>query len=226
MALATTSSDWQARVKLYRKAVDAGERVLGSDWKSKFAGSFWEEIETRPLMRAIASLANALRWEDELDEARDLYRELLMRNPTDQQEIRYELASVLLEAQEYSELDKLLAKYKDDRGAAIMYTKALYAFAKDGGSTEAEEALRLALEANHHVPLFLPGILETPTDKPATFLAGSEEEAIVYSWDNSFLWLDVPGAGKWLAQAIQKSDKYAKFDRALFEEIVEELKAE
>jgi tetratricopeptide (TPR) repeat protein len=200
--------------------------VLGPDWEKEHQDNFWTATETRPLMRAMADLANALRWEDELDEAADIYRQLMKMHPTDSQGIRYELASCLLESHQFDELDKLLDRFKDDFGAAYLYTKALYLFSQNGASAEANKALRDAFKQNRHVALYLPGIMETPNDKPAGFAAGTEEEAIAYAWDNGFLWLDMPGASKWLADLMQDDPLFATVERALLKDVLSELCSE
>jgi tetratricopeptide (TPR) repeat protein len=95
IVLAEKLKNGKQRIPLYRKAVAAGERALGADWKAKYKGVCWGVLETRPVMRAIAKLAIELQSEDELSEALQLYRSLLELNPGDNQGIRYLLLGCL-----------------------------------------------------------------------------------------------------------------------------------
>jgi tetratricopeptide (TPR) repeat protein len=98
LLLAEGTRDRQERIKLFRKAVAAGRRALGSNWEIKYKGMCWGALETRPVMRAMAELAMDLQGEDELTEALALYRKLMELNPNDNQGIRYLLAGCLYEA--------------------------------------------------------------------------------------------------------------------------------
>lgn len=55
--IAEETQDRPARIKHYRKAIAAAEKVLGADWERRYKGSFWLASETRPLMHAMAMLA-------------------------------------------------------------------------------------------------------------------------------------------------------------------------
>ncbi|MBI4534152.1 MAG: hypothetical protein HY711_09425 [Candidatus Melainabacteria bacterium] len=105
---------------MYRKAVAAGGRALGSDWETKYKGVCWLAHETLPVMRAMARLAMDLQWEEELQESLTMYRKLMELNPNDNQDIRYQLAGCLYEAGCDQELDKLLTAHDDDPSAALL----------------------------------------------------------------------------------------------------------
>jgi hypothetical protein len=62
----------------------------------------------------------SLQWEDELQEALSIYREMMELNPSDNQGIRSQLAGCLYEAGCDEELEKLLSRYRSDPSAASL----------------------------------------------------------------------------------------------------------
>jgi tetratricopeptide (TPR) repeat protein len=80
----------------YQEDVAAGERALGKRYFRENAGHFWGLMETRPYMRALAGKANCLWRLKRVDEAIEIYQELLRLNPGDNQGIRYILVDLFL----------------------------------------------------------------------------------------------------------------------------------
>ena len=75
-------------VEAMRAAVEAGRKDLGQKFFEQQAGDFWGLIETRPFMRAMAGLVDALiEWgtAERIDEAITLQEEMLELNPNDSQ---------------------------------------------------------------------------------------------------------------------------------------------
>ncbi len=226
LVLAEEVRDGRKRIELYRKAVAAGGRALGKDWETEYKGVCWLAHETRPVMRALARLAMELQGEDELNEALTLYRELMELNPNDNQGIRYQLAGCLYEAQCDQELEKLLAAYKNDPSAALLYTKTLHLFRKNGPSKVSEKALKDAFKANINVPIYLSDIVEMPDEPPAYIGFGDDNEAIAYVMDQGYLWWDTEGASEWMAEKLAPDLRQAIDDKELVEEVVKALKGE
>jgi tetratricopeptide (TPR) repeat protein len=224
LLLAEQIKDSAERIALYRKAIAAAHKVLGRNWEQKYQGIFWLEIDTRPLMRAMARLAMDLQCEDELEEALTIYRKLLALNPRDNQGIRYLIAGCLYEAGCDAELAKVLADNKDDDAAAMRYTEALYVFKTSGDSTQARKVLLRAFECNPFVPIFLSEVVEMPEEAPSTIGFGDEREAIAYVFDNGYLWDDVQS--KWMAEVL--GDRLYKLtdDEELVGEVIKALKCE
>lgn len=222
--IAEETEDRTARIKHYRKAVSAGEHVLGPDWERRFKGSFWLASETRPLMHAMAMLAIDLQWEDEIDEALTIYRKLMEWNPTDHQGIHYHLATCLYEAKCGDELDKLLAKHEEEVSAVLSYTKALHVFRKYGISEKTNQCLMKALQTNIHVPIYLGEALALPAEAPATIGFGDEREAEAYVMDSGYLWSDTPGAEVWLAETISAELEKNYPDQELAAKALKKLK--
>ena len=222
--IAEETSERSARMKHYRKAIEAAEKMLGNEWERRYKGSFWLSSETRPLMHAMAMLAIDLQWEDQIDEALDIYRKLMEWNPTDHQGVHYQFAACLLEANRGEELERLLAKYEDEASAVLSYTKALHLFRKYGSSDKTNQFLIKAFNVNMHVPIYLAEVLPLPESAPSTIGFGDEREAEAYVMDCGYLWADIKGAEEWLAETLALELEKNYPDSDLAEEAIKKLK--
>ena len=191
------SSAEEAR-ELLERGVAAGERALGPAPFDEDVGHFWGILETRPYMRARAALAETLWALDRREEAVEHHRELLRLNPNDNQGLRDRQAEWLLWLERFEELDALLAAYDEDAAAALVYTKALAAFRREGASSEAGQLLVEAREANPHVVAYLTGRKALPKRLPDYIGFGDESEAVDYAAGAAALWASIPGALAWL----------------------------
>ncbi|NJN68418.1 MAG: hypothetical protein HC884_17745, partial [Chloroflexaceae bacterium] len=108
--LAEQRGDLPAAQRWYAQGVAAGERFLGAaSFAQAIRGErrFWGWVETRPYMRARASLALVLWKQGLLHEAIPHYQALLDLNFRDNQGNRYLLASLLLEAGDDEAFERL-----------------------------------------------------------------------------------------------------------------------
>jgi len=185
-------------IALLREGVAAGERALGKRAFKDDVGHFWGLIETRPYMRARASLAGVLREAGQHEEACAHYRDLLRLNPNDNQGVRYELANNLLELGHDDELTGLLARYQDDGSATWAYAAALLAFRKGGDDEDARDLLVAAQQINPHVPAYLLGKKKLPRRLPDYIGMGDESEAAAYASSAAGGWKKSTGALDWL----------------------------
>jgi len=80
--------------KYYRKAYEKAKLALGTEAAKAF--SWWSELDTRPYMRARHGLGLVLSATGRFDEAISEFKELLRRNPNDNQGIRYLVAPTYL----------------------------------------------------------------------------------------------------------------------------------
>lgn len=222
--IAEETQERPARMKHYRKAIAAAEKMLGAEWERRYKGSFWLSSETRPLMHAMAMLAIDLQWEDQIEEALDIYRKLLEWNPTDHQGVHYQFAACLLEANRGEELERLLAKHEDEASAVLSYTKALHLFRKYGASEKTNQFLIKAFQVNMHVPIYLAEVLPLPETPPATIGFGDEREAEAYVMDCGYLWADVDGAEKWMAETLAPELDKSYPDEELAQKAINNLK--
>ncbi len=198
LAFASAKSP-EERVKFYRQAVEVGRRLLGEGPFRQFAGMLWGVIEARPYMRGLHGLGLAL-WEaGEREEAIRIYRKLLRLNVNDNQGIRYELMTCLLELGRDEEAEDLYQEYNIDWSAAWAYSRVLLDFRRHGDSPTTRRALTSALEVNEHVPAFLLGHRKPPAVPPPFYSPGDETEAVLYVVENRRAWEETPGALEWLA---------------------------
>jgi tetratricopeptide (TPR) repeat protein len=190
---------------LYEQGVAAGERALGLEALQRNVGHFWGVLDTRPYMRARLGLAHSLWTAGRRAEAVQHLQDMLRLNPSDNQGVRYTLASFLLFLDRDDDLDRLLQQYPEEGSAAWAYTKALLAFRQHGDTPETQRLLKEARKANKHVPAYLLGAKSPPPDQPGYYGPGDEREAQNYL--GSFLagWKFTPGAVAWLRQSVKKS---------------------
>lgn len=186
---------------LYELAVEAGERALGPTAFKEMAGEFWGWLETRPYMRARASLAQTLLQLGEEAAAIAHLQALLVLNPGDNQGLRYGLLACLLRRNDGPALAKLLADYEDEGSPFWLYTRALLGFRERGpDDPEAQDLARGGLKGNAHVAGILAG-----TEKPVAmegdgYMVGGPDEATWYLLECGDAWLETPGAVAWLIQ--------------------------
>lgn len=172
---------WDESEELFRKGVEAGERVLGPEAFEQDAGHFWGILETRPYMRARLGLATVLGLKGELDEAISHRKELTRLNPQDHLGIRGVLAGYLFREDRDEELADLLEQFEDDLSPEILYTRALSLFRKRDECEDTNDALNRAFEMNSHVPGFLLGKRKIPKELPEYVKLGGPEQAAAYA---------------------------------------------
>ncbi len=185
---------------LFRRAVEAGERTLGEVMFREERGHFWGIPETRPYMRARASLAEWLWLTDRHSEAIAHWRGLLELNPCDNQGTRYDLLAALLLARRLDEAGTLLREYPDDAGCEWFYGKIVYHSLSNDPSA-ARRAANDALDRNPNVFEYFAGVKKLPARLPDAFAIGSAEEAQAYVAQNLKLWQSCPDAVKSLVEA-------------------------
>lgn len=186
-----------------RKVIEAGRRDLGARCFKRDRGDFWGIIETRPYMRAMAQLGFALLgWgaPERVDEAIEIFEEMLDLNPNDNQGVRDWLAGCHLARKRYDDARMLFARYPDDWLAAPAWAKVLLAHV----SESAEQAAKLLGEArkrNAHVEPYLTGRKRRPKGRPGAYSPGDETEAVYCAdmlWE---AWKAHPRSRKWLKEA-------------------------
>ena len=184
------------------QAVAAGERALGPQPFVEFVGHFWGVTQTRPYMRSLGGLAELSWLLGNRSRAITLYSRMLELNPSDNQGVRYALATCLLEEhtpQAQARLSKLLSDYPDDAAANWAYSRALLRFQQEGGpSLVAQNLLKHALKTNPHIPTYLLGIRRMPAELPRYIGFGDENEAIEYAAFAIRAWSLTSGAIAWL----------------------------
>lgn len=185
-----------------REAVAAGRRDLGPKCFKEDRGMFWGLIETRPFMRAMAMLSNALiEWgnPEAVDEAIEIHEEMLELNPNDNQGVRDWQAACYLARKRYVDAAALFAQYPDDWLAAPAWARVLHAYVTEGEAV-ASKLLREARKRNTHVELYLTGQKRLPRTRAGAYSPGDESEAVYCAEMLSLAWKAHPKAKKWLKE--------------------------
>ena len=93
-AIAEEKGNLRSSELYYRKAYEKAKLALATEAVKAF--SWWSELDTRPYMRARHGLGLVLLAIGRFDEAVSEFKELLKRNPNDNQGIRYLVAPAYL----------------------------------------------------------------------------------------------------------------------------------
>ncbi|MEO1513909.1 MAG: hypothetical protein AAFV95_02815 [Bacteroidota bacterium] len=205
--LAEASTDIDLAVDYFQKAIEIAKKLIGEENFKEWEGHFWGVHETRPFMRAKASLAECLEMAEKFDESIKHYKELLALNPMDNQGIRYQLATILVEQNKKRDYLKLYKEFNDDASAMWRYTYAIFLFRTNGRSAKSEKALREAYNENPFVVQFLTGEIPPPEMLPMTMGFGDESEAVHCLNDSGYLWLTTPDALEWVFDFYVKQKK-------------------
>ncbi|MDY7011934.1 MAG: tetratricopeptide repeat protein [Planctomycetota bacterium] len=203
--LADIESQWQRDfVAGVKKAIEAGRRDLGEEYFRENKGHFWGLIETRPFMRAMGALAEALADNEyHLDEAISVHEEMLELNPGDNQGIRYGLLGCYLAKKQYWKAQTLLDQYPDEICAFFLWGRVLLDYATQG-EEKAAKTLRNARKENPHVEQYFFPRKQKPRQQPGTYSIGGESEAVICAQLLHVAWKAHSPARKWL-QAICSS---------------------
>ncbi|MGV3484973.1 MAG: tetratricopeptide repeat protein [Planctomycetaceae bacterium] len=187
--LAEATYDPEQRIAAFKQAGDAW-RTWNQGLLKEQVGHFWDILETRPYIRALAGLAEAYERTGRRAEAIEQMREILRLNKNDNLGIRYRIVPLLLTVGRAEEARRVLSKCPEETGTWL-YLNALTLFKQHGSSREAEDALRDALRFNPHVIHFLDS--SAPPDQPDSFALGSPEEAAIVINEQAEFWKEVDG---------------------------------
>ena len=198
---------------LYAQGVEAAARDLGEVAFRVGVGHFWSALPTRPYMRARLGVAQTLWVLGRRVETVEHYHELLRLNPTDNQGVRYLLASALIELGRDEALADLLSRYSDG-SACWAYSAALLTFRRGGDTTSSRRLLAAAKRANPHVPDFLTGRETFPSEMPDGVGRGDRDEAIDYAAGFLNGWRATSGAIEWLRRSESKTKPKPRRERA------------
>ena len=202
--LASVENDVDKALTLYRQAVEAGERALGEEFIQENKGHFWGLFETRPYMRAKSGVAGCLYAKNRVNATIEVYREMIELNPSDNQGVRYLLATILLSKKDLSDYESFVKKYEGEDSALWHYNNALYHFKKMGKSAKSDGELMKAYKFNPYVMEFMLGLKELPEEMPQFIGRGDENEAVAYIFDAIHTWGKTDGALNWMYEFLME----------------------
>ena len=202
--LASVENDVDKALALYRQAVEAGERALGEEFMQENKGHFWGLFETRPYMRAKSGVAGCLYAKNRVNATIEVYREMIELNPSDNQGVRYLLATILLSKKDLSDYESFVKKYEGEDSALWHYNNALYHFKKMGKSAKSDGELMKAYKFNPYVMEFMLGLKELPEEMPQFIGRGDENEAVAYIFDAIHTWGKTDGALNWMYEFLME----------------------
>lgn len=202
--LASIEKDIDGAIKMFEKAIKAGEKTLGKKFFKEEKGYFWGMIETRPFMRAKAGLADCLYAKKEVDKAIEIYEEMLELNPNDNQGIRYLLSTLLLSKNDLAKFQSFIENNEEEDCAVWNYNNALYQFKKSGQSANSDKELLKAYTSNEYVIDYMLGVKKMPKEQPQYIGRGDENEAISYINGVWTVWDKTEEAFDWLYEFKQK----------------------
>lgn len=186
------------RVKHMEAVLNYAKKALGDAYFKENEGFFWGLIETRPYMRALTALAEAYKSTLQRDKAVHCYEQALQLCMDDNLGVRYLLCELYMELRQFDNCLALSKRFKDDRCAMMLFTKALALFMKHGSGPEAAKALKDAIKSNQHVVAYLLDHKPMPDELPSYYGYGDEAEAVLYTAQCRLLWRNSPGAMTWL----------------------------
>lgn len=202
--LASVENDVDKALTLYRQAEEAGERALGEEFMEENKGHFWGLFETRPYMRAKSGVAGCLYAKNRVNATIEVYREMIELNPSDNQGVRYLLATILLSKKDLSDYESFVKKYEGEDSALWHYNNALYHFKKMGKSAKSDGELMKAYKFNPYVMEFMLGLKELPEEMPQFIGRGDENEAVAYIFDAIHTWGKTDGALNWMYEFLME----------------------
>jgi tetratricopeptide (TPR) repeat protein len=184
------------RVMYMRESLRLAEKALPSEALQQKDYPFWYDVDTRPYLRALYAVGRESYYASDPQTAIEVYSQLLELNPNDNQGVRYELVSYLIEANQCDKAQVIVDRFVEEPTAQMAYPRALLEFVRSGDSDKARELLKRALEKNAHVSDYLKGACVVTL--PDRYSLGSKEEADIYASHAIPAWKKIPGAMKWL----------------------------
>lgn len=200
----------EAQIEELQEIVECGARSLGKRFFKENAGYFWGLLETRPYMRARATLAILLMDAGRRDEAVGHYEEMLALNPNDNQGLRYVLLGLYLELGRLDDARRILEQYPGESSAMFTWSRVLERFLADD-LEGAREALGPARASNHHVEKYFTGKKRLPKGTPDFYSPGQDSEAVICVREIGAAWRQCSAAREWLKQ--QASERGANTPR-------------
>jgi tetratricopeptide (TPR) repeat protein len=188
----------------YKKGIEIGRQRFGGAFLKENKGYFWGIFETRPFMRCLHSYADCLYAKGKVEECISVLEEIIELNPNDNQGVRDQLGLYYLQLDKLEKFRKLDNKFKDDAGAFHNFNLALFTYKAEGGTTKADDFLKIAVNENEHV---VPKLLQRKQQinkLPSLYGFGDENEATYYVFYAKDIWMQTYGTLAWIREFNKK----------------------
>ncbi len=153
-------------------------------------GHFYQIFETRPYIKSMSKLAMYLTEDKKLKEAKEIAKEILRLNETDNTGVRYILMGLYASFDEEEELEKLYQKYEEDCLETLIPFLILYYKRKD--YPKAKEYLDKINKANKYFKQFFLGKNIGFSKMPLEYYThGEPSEVQIYIENYGFLLEDL-----------------------------------
>ncbi|MCD6599669.1 MAG: tetratricopeptide repeat protein [Dehalococcoidia bacterium] len=193
---------------LWSQAGRIGHKAFPQDFQPGKDSLEWGWLENRPFLRCLRGLALDTYNLGKVEEALELFQELLSLNPNDNQGIRAMAVEALFKLGRFEDALDITEHYPGDMMSETIYGRALALF-KLGQQQKASVALQQAME---YLPLVAKELLKTrhrlsKTANPDMVAIGSANEAYYYWEDWGQFWEEDPEALKWLRGMMMQTKK-------------------
>lgn len=187
----------EVAIVFYEKGIAIGRKLFGGTYLEEHKGAFWGFHETRPFMRCLQQYADCLSTMGKMKECVTILEEMIELNPNDNQGVRDQLLLYLIELNEGKKFELYAQMFKDDIGAFSLFTRALFAFKKEGETENTNKQLKKALKQNKFVATKLLSRKQI-TELAGHHGIGDENEADYYTHFAQPIWWQTKGAIDWL----------------------------
>lgn len=182
--LASYSLHAKEAEQLYLMGLKAGEEKIGQACFSENKGQFWGIPHARPYMQVKFNYGELLASLGRIKESIIQYRQLLLLNNADDQEARYPLFIIYIEAGFISEADLLLQQYNTSLTVNQMFNRILIAYYQAGITSELKNELK---QANALYPDVAGYLTRKEIESSDT-----STEASIYGHMHQHLWEAIP----------------------------------
>jgi len=148
-------------------------------------------------MQCLFDYANLLWENNQKDEAINQFKYMLELNPNDNQGVRYNLSTYLLELNRLDEVESLFHEFDEEYSAFWSYNKLLFDIKKDESLDILKQDYNDCIEHNKYVVQYLKFEKALPKEYPVYYGIGDDNEAKFYvllamnAWINDDHALDV-----------------------------------
>ncbi|WP_299463786.1 tetratricopeptide repeat protein [uncultured Microscilla sp.] len=173
-----------------QKAYSLGKECFPKNFSLTKNNLNWSVTDNRPFLRACKILGLEYQERGMYKQAQELYKEILLLNENDHQDVRYLYLECLFLSKEYNQAQTFIEKYYDETSVEFVYGKIIILILNNHHK-RAQELLEQATKVNQ----YLPEIIKNNPSKRIlsafnnySIRCGSVEEALYYLSRNKFLY--------------------------------------